>query len=69
MISQQFSDAEQEEFVEIFKQEEQHLGDGFLEGCLAILNEMTQLLETQYNHQYKYLLDSVSSKRVPRAAA
>jgi hemerythrin-like domain-containing protein len=69
LISQQFSDAEQEEFVEIFRQEERHLGEGYLDDCMAILGEMTQLLETQYMHQYKYLLDSVSSKRVRWAAA
>ena len=69
LISREFSDAEQETFVEIFRKEEQNLGKGYKNSCMALLDEMTDLLEFNYLKRYKYMLDSVSSKRVRPAAA
>lgn len=69
LIAREFSEMEQEEFVDLFHHEEEKLGDGFKSQCLTILDKMTQLLESNYINRYKYLLNSVSSKRVRRVAA
>lgn len=68
-IEKRLSRAEREELEQLFAAEESKLGADFLPNCKALLEDMTQILERHYGDRYRYLLDSVASKRTNYVAA
>jgi len=69
LVEQKLKTTEREEMERRFKEEEEKLGENYLTECKSKLNEMTEILEKHYGHRYRYLLDSVSSKRENYKAA
>jgi hemerythrin-like domain-containing protein len=69
LVEQELKRSEREEMENRFKEEEDKLGENYLTECQATLNKMTEILERHYGQRYRYLLDSVSSKRVDYQAA
>jgi hemerythrin-like domain-containing protein len=68
-IERKLSESERKDLERQFKIEENKLGKKFLATCKAMLDKMTQILEDHYGNRYRYLLDSVASKRTNYIAA
>ena len=69
LIDRALSEEEHKTMNQRFKEEEAKLGKGFLDHCKKTLDRMTAILEKQYGDRYRYLLDSVASKRTNYQAA
>jgi len=68
-VEKKLSRSERTELEALFESEENKLGKDYLAKCKAMLDEMTQILEVHYGNRYRYLLDSVASKRTNYIAA
>ena len=68
-VERKLTKSESREMERKFEAEEKKLGKEYLDECKKHLNEMTAILEKHYGSRYRYLLDSVSSKRVNYHAA
>lgn len=69
LINREMSRKQREEMEKVIEAEEKKLGAGFVEDCRKTLDRMTAILEKHYGDRYRYLLDSVASKRVNFRAA
>jgi hemerythrin-like domain-containing protein len=69
LIDRVLNEEEQEEVERLSEIEVNKLGRGYLENCKKTLDEMTKVLNDRFGHRYRYLLNSVSSKKVNYRAA
>ncbi len=63
LIERVLTKSEQKEMERIFENEEMKLGKDYLKNCKRVLAELTNVLEEACGDRYKYLMDSVASKR------
>ena len=69
LIDRMLGPDDQKEIEKSIDDEINKLGRDYLENCRKTLDQMTSVLEKAYGDRYRYLLDSVSSKRVNYRAA